>query len=102
MHKNVEWLHCLEVLHEVIGQEEAIKAVANAIRRNKAGIGDEHRPLGSFLFAGPTGVGKTLLAKVLAGFLFDDEKALTRIDMSEYMDSRHAASHQVVPVAIRW
>ncbi|MFA6776555.1 MAG: AAA family ATPase, partial [Sphaerochaetaceae bacterium] len=70
----------------VIGQDEAIKAVANAIRRNKAGIGDEHRPLGSFLFAGPTGVGKTLLAKVLAGFLFDDEKALTRIDMSEYME----------------
>ena len=71
---------------EVIGQEEAIKAVSNAIRRNKAGISDEHRPLGSFLFAGPTGVGKTLLAKVLAEFLFDDEKALTRIDMSEYME----------------
>ncbi len=70
----------------VIGQEKAIEAVANAIRRNKAGIGDEHRPLGSFLFAGPTGVGKTLLAKVLASFLFDDEKALTRIDMSEYME----------------
>lgn len=70
----------------VVGQEEAIEAVSNAIRRNKAGIGDEHRPLGSFLFAGPTGVGKTLLAKVLAGFLFDDEKALTRIDMSEYME----------------
>ncbi|MBR1937474.1 MAG: ATP-dependent chaperone ClpB [Spirochaetales bacterium] len=71
---------------EVIGQDEAIRAVANAIRRNKTGIGDEHRPLGSFLFAGPTGVGKTLLAKVLASFLFDDEKALTRIDMSEYME----------------
>ena len=71
---------------EVIGQDEAIKAVSNAIRRNKAGISDEHRPLGSFLFAGPTGVGKTLLAKVLASFLFDDEKALTRIDMSEYME----------------
>ncbi|MDY5931953.1 MAG: ATP-dependent chaperone ClpB [Candidatus Ornithospirochaeta sp.] len=70
----------------VVGQKEAISAVANAIRRNKAGIGDEHRPLGSFLFAGPTGVGKTLLAKVLASFLFDDEKALTRIDMSEYME----------------
>ena len=70
----------------VVGQDEAISAVSNAIRRNKAGISDEHRPLGSFLFAGPTGVGKTLLAKVLAGFLFDDEKALTRIDMSEYMD----------------
>jgi ATP-dependent Clp protease ATP-binding subunit ClpB len=71
---------------EVIGQEEAIRAVSAAIRRNKAGIGDEKRPLGSFLFAGPTGVGKTLLAKVLAQFLFDDEKALTRIDMSEYME----------------
>ena len=70
----------------VIGQDRAIEAVSNAIRRNKAGIGDEHRPLGSFLFAGPTGVGKTLLAKVLASFLFDDEKALTRIDMSEYME----------------
>ena len=70
----------------VVGQDEAISAVSNAIRRNKAGISDEHRPLGSFLFAGPTGVGKTLLAKVLSGFLFDDEKALTRIDMSEYME----------------
>ncbi len=70
----------------VIGQREAIEAVSNAIRRNKAGLSDEHRPLGSFLFAGPTGVGKTLLAKVLASFLFDDEKALTRIDMSEYME----------------
>ncbi len=70
----------------VVGQSEAIEAVSNAIRRNKAGLSDEHRPLGSFLFAGPTGVGKTLLAKVLASFLFDDEKALTRIDMSEYME----------------
>ena len=70
----------------VIGQDEAIAAVSNAIRRNKTGIGDEHRPLGSFLFAGPTGVGKTELAKVLASMLFDDEKALTRIDMSEYME----------------
>ncbi len=72
--------------HEVIGQDTAIKAVSNAIRRNKTGIGDPNRPLGSFLFAGPTGVGKTLLAKKLASFLFDDEKALTRIDMSEYME----------------
>ena len=71
---------------KVIGQDEAISAVANAIRRNKAGISDENRPLGSFLFAGPTGVGKTLLSKELASFLFDDEKALTRIDMSEYME----------------
>jgi len=71
---------------KVIGQMPAIHAVADAIRRNKTGIGDEHRPLGTFLFAGPTGVGKTELAKVLASFLFDDEKALTRIDMSEYME----------------
>jgi len=70
----------------VIGQQEAIIAVSDAIRRNKTGIGDERRPLGSFLFAGPTGVGKTELAKVLASFLFDSEKALTRIDMSEYME----------------
>ncbi len=82
-----KYLHLEEILsRQVVGQDHAIKAVANAIRRNKAGIGDEHRPLGTFLFAGPTGVGKTLLAKVLAEFLFDDEKALTRIDMSEYME----------------
>ena len=79
---------------EVIGQDEAIAAVANAIRRNKTGIADEHRPLGSFLFAGPTGVGKTLLAKKLAAFLFDDEKALTRIDMSEYME-KHSVSRLI-------
>lgn len=79
---------------EVIGQDEAISAVANAIRRNKTGIADEHRPLGSFLFAGPTGVGKTLLAKTLASFLFDDEKALTRIDMSEYME-KHSVSRLI-------
>ena len=82
-----KYLNLEKVLSErVIGQDEAISAVANAIRRNKTGIGDEHRPLGSFLFAGPTGVGKTELAKVLASMLFDDEKALTRIDMSEYME----------------
>ncbi|NCC65774.1 MAG: AAA family ATPase, partial [Spirochaetia bacterium] len=82
-----KYLHLDQTLaQQVIGQTQAIEAVSNAIRRNKAGIGDEHKPLGSFLFAGPTGVGKTLLAKVLAQFLFDDEKALTRIDMSEYME----------------
>ncbi len=82
-----KYLHLEERLSEkVIGQKQAIVAVSDAIRRNKAGIGDEHKPLGTFLFAGPTGVGKTLLAKVLAEFLFDDEKALTRIDMSEYME----------------
>ena len=78
----------------VIGQDDAIKAVANAIRRNKTGIGDKNRPLGSFLFAGPTGVGKTELAKVLASFLFDDPKALTRIDMSEYME-KHSVSRLI-------
>ena len=82
-----KYLNLEKTLSErVIGQDEAIAAVSNAIRRNKTGIGDEHRPLGSFLFAGPTGVGKTELAKVLASMLFDDEKALTRIDMSEYME----------------
>lgn len=82
-----KYLHLEERLSEkVIGQKQAIVAVSDAIRRNKAGIGDEHKPLGTFMFAGPTGVGKTLLAKVLAEFLFDDEKALTRIDMSEYME----------------
>ena len=75
------------VLHKrVSGQDEAVKAVADAIRRNRAGLSDENRPLGSFLFIGPTGVGKTELAKTLADFLFNDEKALTRIDMSEYME----------------
>ena len=70
----------------VVGQENAITAVSDAIRRNKTGIADEDRPLGSFIFLGPTGVGKTELAKTLAEFLFSDEKALTRIDMSEYME----------------
>ena len=70
----------------VVGQKEAISAVANAIRRNRTGLNDPKRPLGSFLFIGPTGVGKTELAKTLAEFLFDDEKSLTRIDMSEYME----------------
>jgi ATP-dependent Clp protease ATP-binding subunit ClpB len=68
----------------VVGQDEALQAVADAIRRNRAGLSDPNRPLGSFLFLGPTGVGKTELAKTLAEFLFNDERALTRIDMSEY------------------
>lgn len=90
-----KYVHLENTLSQrVIGQDEAIRAVANAIRRNKTGIGDEHRPLGSFLFAGPTGVGKTELAKVLASFLFDDEKALTRIDMSEYME-KHSVSRLI-------
>ncbi|MDA3955724.1 ATP-dependent chaperone ClpB [Oceanispirochaeta sp.] len=70
----------------VIGQERAVKTVSDAIRRNKSGLSDLGRPLGSFIFLGPTGVGKTELAKTLADFLFNDEKALTRIDMSEYME----------------
>lgn len=75
------------VLHKrVIGQDNAVTVVSDAIRRNRAGLNDPNRPLGSFLFIGPTGVGKTELAKTLADFLFNDEKALTRIDMSEYME----------------
>ena len=74
-------------LHErVIGQDEAVSAVAGAIRRNRAGLSDPDRPIGSFLFLGPTGVGKTELAKALAEYLFDTERAMVRIDMSEYME----------------
>ena len=84
-----------EVLHErVVGQDEAVVAVANAIRRSRAGLGDPNRPIGSFLFLGPTGVGKTELARSLADFLFDDERAMVRIDMSEYME-KHAVSRLV-------
>ncbi|MDR0910590.1 MAG: AAA family ATPase [Spirochaetaceae bacterium] len=80
-----KYLDLEKVLEQrVVGQDEAVEAVADAIRRNKAGLNDAARPLGSFLFLGPTGVGKTELAKTLADFLFNDEKALTRIDMSEY------------------
>jgi ATP-dependent Clp protease ATP-binding subunit ClpB len=75
-----------QLAKRVIGQEGALRAVADAIRRNRAGLSDPRRPLGSFLFMGPTGVGKTELAKALAEFLFNDERALTRIDMSEYME----------------
>jgi ATP-dependent Clp protease ATP-binding subunit ClpB len=76
-----------ERLHQrVVGQDEAIEAVSDAVRRARAGLGDPRRPLGSFLFLGPTGVGKTELARALAEFLFDDEHAMTRIDMSEYME----------------
>ena len=78
----------------VIGQKLAIKAVSNAIRRARAGIAEENRPIGSFMFLGPTGVGKTELAKALAGFMFNDEKAMIRVDMSEYME-RHAVSKMV-------
>ncbi len=84
-----------EVLHErVIGQDDAVSAVANAIRRSRAGLADPHRPIGSFLFLGPTGVGKTELARALAELLFDDEHAMVRIDMSEYME-KHTVSRLV-------
>ncbi|MGB6083084.1 ATP-dependent chaperone ClpB [Moheibacter sp.] len=88
-------LHLEDELHKrVIGQEEAIQAVADAIRRSRAGLSDEGKPIGSFMFLGPTGVGKTELAKALAEFLFDDENAMTRIDMSEYQE-RHSVSRLV-------
>ncbi|MDP9349488.1 MAG: AAA family ATPase, partial [Gemmatimonadota bacterium] len=84
-----------ERLHlRVIGQDEAISAVANAIRRARAGLSDPNRPLGSFIFLGPTGVGKTELARALAEFLFDDDQAMIRIDMSEYME-KHAVSRLI-------
>ncbi|MBP7501121.1 MAG: AAA family ATPase, partial [Chryseobacterium sp.] len=83
-----------ELHHRVVGQEEAIEAVANAIRRNRAGLSDDKKPIGSFLFLGTTGVGKTELAKALAEFLFDDENNMTRIDMSEYQE-RHSVSRLV-------
>ncbi|WKS95161.1 ATP-dependent chaperone ClpB [Riemerella columbina] len=88
-------LHLEDELHKrVVGQEEAIQAVSDAIRRNRAGLNDEKRPIGSFLFLGTTGVGKTELAKALAEFLFDDENNMTRIDMSEYQE-RHSVSRLV-------
>jgi ATP-dependent Clp protease ATP-binding subunit ClpB len=80
-----------ELNREVLGQDEAIKAVANAIRRSRAGINEEKHPIGSFLFVGPTGVGKTELAKALARFMFDDENSLIRIDMSEFMEKHSEA-----------
>ena len=81
-----------EVLHEwVVGQDDAVAAVANAIRRSRAGLSDPDRPIGSFLFLGPTGVGKTELARALAEFLFDDERAMVRVDMSEYMEKHTVA-----------
>ncbi len=81
-----------ERLHErVVGQDEAVTAVANAVRRGRAGLSDPNRPIGSFIFLGPTGVGKTELARALATFLFDDEQAMVRIDMSEYMEKHTVA-----------
>ena len=88
-------LHMEERLHaRVIGQDEAVEAVANAVRRARAGLSDPNRPIGSFLFLGPTGVGKTELARSLADFLFDDETHIVRIDMSEYME-KHAVSRLI-------
>ncbi|HEX4104193.1 MAG TPA: AAA family ATPase [Candidatus Paceibacterota bacterium] len=78
----------------VVGQEQAIEAVASALRRSRAGLSDENRPIGSFMFLGPTGVGKTELARALAEFMFNDDKALVRVDMSEYME-RHAVSRLI-------
>jgi ATP-dependent Clp protease ATP-binding subunit ClpB len=88
-------LHMEEGLRlRVVGQDQAVAAVADAVRRSRAGLGDEKRPIGSFLFLGPTGVGKTELARALAEFLFDDERAMIRIDMSEYME-KHAVSRLI-------
>jgi ATP-dependent Clp protease ATP-binding subunit ClpB len=82
-------------LHDrVVGQERAVSSVANAIRRSRAGLSDPHRPVGSFLFLGPTGVGKTELARALAAFMFDDDRAMVRIDMSEYME-KHSVSRLI-------
>jgi ATP-dependent Clp protease ATP-binding subunit ClpB len=83
-----------QLAKRVVGQREAVVAVANAVRRARAGLGDERRPLGSFLFLGPTGVGKTELAKALAEFLFDDERSMIRLDMSEYME-KHSVSRLI-------
>ncbi len=88
-------IHMEERLHErVIGQDEAIEAVSNALRRSRAGLSDPNRPIGSFLFLGPTGVGKTELAKALAEFMFDSEQAIVRLDMSEYME-KHTVSRLI-------
>src|SRR5205085_8395232 len=78
----------------VVGQDEAVEAVSNAVRRSRSGLQDPHRPIGSFIFLGPTGVGKTELCKALAEVLFDDENALVRLDMSEFME-RHTVSRLI-------
>jgi ATP-dependent Clp protease ATP-binding subunit ClpB len=88
-------IHMEERLHQrVVGQENALRAVANAVRRSRAGLQDPNRPIGSFIFLGPTGVGKTELARALAEFLFDDERAMVRIDMSEYQE-KHTVSRLI-------
>src|SRR5947199_10515635 len=81
-------------LKGVVGQDNALERVANAVRRSRAGLSDAKRPIGSFIFLGPTGVGKTELARALAEFLFDDEKLMIRIDMSEYME-KHSVSRLI-------
>ncbi len=83
-----------ELAARVVGQEEALTAISNAVRRARAGLQDQNRPIGSFLFLGPTGVGKTELTKALAAFLFDDERAMVRVDMSEYME-KHAVARLI-------
>ena len=83
-----------DIKRRVVGQDLAVEAVANAVRRSRAGLGDPNRPIGSFLFLGPTGVGKTELARALAEFLFDDERAMIRLDMSEYME-KHAVARLI-------
>ncbi|MEN8238308.1 MAG: ATP-dependent chaperone ClpB, partial [Actinomycetota bacterium] len=88
-------VHLEEHLHQrVVGQDDAVSAISNAIRRSRAGLSDPDRPIGSFLFLGPTGVGKTELARALAEFMFDDERAMVRIDMSEYME-KHSVSRLI-------
>ena len=88
-------IHMEERLHQrVVGQDEAVAAVANALRRARTGLQDPNRPIGSFVFLGPTGVGKTELARALAEFMFDDERAMVRLDMSEYQE-RHTVARLV-------
>jgi ATP-dependent Clp protease ATP-binding subunit ClpB len=88
-------VHMEERLHQrVVGQDDALRAVSNAVRRSRAGLQDPNRPIGSFIFLGPTGVGKTELARALAEFMFDDEKAMIRIDMSEYQE-KHTVSRLI-------
>ncbi len=88
-------IHLEDHLHDrVVGQDDAVSSVSNAVRRSRAGLSDPNRPVGSFLFLGPTGVGKTELARALAGFLFDDERSMVRIDMSEYME-KHSVSRLI-------
>src|SRR6202023_2948555 len=93
--KREKLLHMDDKLRErVVGQDQAVHAVANAVRRSRAGLQDPNRPIGSFIFLGPTGVGKTETARALAEFLFDDERSMVRLDMSEYME-KHAVARLI-------